>query len=138
MRTLLLALLVLCLSTAARAQYAANLTTPPATAAPTPTVTVRPLPTFPGGRQGFTRFLQQHLEYPELARAYGLEGTVVVAVEVQADGKVRVLGLTTSSSELLNGAALQAAAQLPRFRPALRDGRPVARQLHIPFRFRLR
>ena len=137
MRSLLFPLLVCCLSTAGRAQFAAAVTTAAMSTAAT-TVAYRPLPVFPGGEKGFTRFLQQQLEYPEVAREYGLEGTVVVAVEVRADGKTRVLGLVASSSEPLDRAALRAAAQLPRLLPALEGGRPVARQLHVPFRFRLR
>lgn len=137
MRTSLLVLLVFGLCTAARAQLAAAYTAASVSTTAS-TVTYRPLPVFPDGNEGFTRFLQQQLDYPEVARAYGLEGTVVVAVQVQADGKVRVLGLAAASSKPLNQAALRAAAQLPRLLPALQDGRPVVRQLHIPFRFRLR
>jgi protein TonB len=102
------------------------------------TVANRFAPALPGGQQQFTTFLTQHLAYPELAREYAIEGTVVVEVKVDEKGKATVVGLAKSLFGPLDEASLAAARELPRFLPAVEDGKPVTRTLMIPFKFSLR
>ncbi len=73
-------------------------------------------------------------EYPKPAREAGVQGTVVVAALVCRDGQVldtRIL----KSVPMLDQAASDAVRQW-RFRPALRDGMPVATWIEVPIRFR--
>jgi TonB family protein len=98
----------------------------------------RMAPAFPGGNEGFTDFLATELDYPEIAREYAVEGTVVVEVEVLPTGKVEVTGVKRSLFAPLDEAALAAAARLPRMLPAVKDGVAISRTMYIPFRFSLR
>jgi protein TonB len=110
----------------------------PTEATPRPAeVRFRPAPAFPGGHVAFASFLNQQLEYPELAETYAIEGTVVVRVLVHEDGRPEVLGVQQSLFAPLDEAALAAAANLPRMLPAVADGVAIARMLHVPFRFKL-
>ncbi|MBF0436422.1 MAG: energy transducer TonB [Magnetococcales bacterium] len=75
--------------------------------------------------------------YPVQARRMGQEGTVILSVEVTAEGSVARVSIRTSSGhESLDRAAAEAVAQW-RFTPALRHGRKVAATVGIPIRFRL-
>ena len=103
-----------------------------------PTVQFRHMPTLPGGAVAFKNFLTQELAYPEAAREYAVEGTVVVRVLVAADGTSTVKGVEKSLFPACDEAALAAAAKLPVFLPAVAEGAPVSRELRIPFSFRLR
>jgi protein TonB len=74
--------------------------------------------------------------YPDLARAVGVEGVVVIECRIGTDGHVadaRVL----SGHPLLDGAALDAVRQW-RYRPTLLNGRPVAVLMTVTVRFSLR
>ncbi len=129
-------------ATAARAQYAgvaaaAPTDAPVATAAPA-AVNFRHMPTLEGGPEAFKNYLRNSLVYPEDAREYAVEGTVVVLVAVDAQGRPTVKGVEKALFPACDEAALAAAAQLPRFLPAVRDGQAVARTLRVPFYFRLR
>jgi protein TonB len=75
--------------------------------------------------------------YPTIARARGDEGTVVLGVEVQPDGRCgRVTILSSSGHAVLDEAAADAVRRWV-FRPARRWDTPVAWQVEIPVTFRL-
>jgi len=77
-------------------------------------------------------------EYPPLARRRGLEGTVVLAVQVDVTGRAaEVLVNHSSGQPLLDEAALKAVKSW-RFEPGRRGIEPVAMQVLVPVRFGLR
>jgi TonB family protein len=65
----------------------------------------------------------------------GVDGTAVVQVIVGADGKVKEAKVTKSLSPKSDANALKAIKRW-KFRPALKDGQPVAVQIMIEIRFR--
>lgn len=75
-------------------------------------------------------------DYPGLARAAGIEGTVLVRVLVGEDGFVKK-SILLQSVLALDEAALDASATAV-FRPARQQERPVAVWVVIPIEFRLR
>ena len=75
--------------------------------------------------------------YPWLARMQGWEGTVVLQVRVEPDGRASQVRIVNSSGHpALDHAAQQAVSQWG-FLPALRGGRPVRSTVQVPVRFRL-
>ena len=75
--------------------------------------------------------------YPEMARRRGYEGTVVLEVRVEKDGKVGGVRLAeTSGYELLDQAALQAVPAW-QFIPGMRGEQPVEMEVRVPVRFQL-
>jgi TonB family protein len=75
-------------------------------------------------------------DYPQSARDQGIQGDVIVLIELRDDGTVASAELVQAPHELLAWPSLEAARQLL-FEPAIRDGQPVAVQLHYRFRFDL-
>lgn len=76
-------------------------------------------------------------DYPAAARRRGLEGRVVVRVEVDADGiPYDVEVIVSSGHDLLDRRAVETVREW-RFAPALRDGTPVAELIDVPIVFRL-
>jgi protein TonB len=74
---------------------------------------------------------------PELQR--GVEGSVLLRVEVDGAGRVLRVEIEESSGHRrLDRAAQQQVAKHWRFRPATRDGRPVAGWVRVPIEFSLR
>jgi protein TonB len=75
--------------------------------------------------------------YPWLARLQGWEGTVIVQVRIEADGRAsQVTVVSYSGHPALDRAAQQAVSQWE-FLPAQRGGRPVGSMIRVPVRFRL-
>ncbi|MEQ8762371.1 MAG: TonB family protein [Planctomycetota bacterium] len=76
-------------------------------------------------------------EYPARAIRRGLEGVVLLRVEVLLDGTVGNIRVQESSgSSLLDGAALSCVLGW-KFEPARRQGRAVVEELDVPVRFEL-
>ncbi|MFN0042353.1 MAG: energy transducer TonB [Alphaproteobacteria bacterium] len=75
--------------------------------------------------------------YPQSARRRGVEGRVVVRIEVLPDGRAASAAVVESSGhEALDRAAAQT-LQTWRLQPALVNGRPAPAVILVPVRFRL-
>ena len=75
-------------------------------------------------------------EYTDKARKKKINGTVVVAMIVTPEGKVRDVKVTKSLDKELDKQALAAVSKW-RFEPARKDGEPVAVHLSAEVSFRL-
>ena len=75
-------------------------------------------------------------EYSEKARKKKINGIVIVAMIVTAEGQVRDLKVIKSVDEGLDRQAL-AAVRAWKFEPATKDGKPVAVHLRTEVNFRL-
>ena len=76
-------------------------------------------------------------EYPEEARRVNLEGSLKLKVRIDEFGQVRdVEVLESTPRDVFDQAAVKALRQA-RFRPALRDGRPVRSQIYLRVDFKL-
>lgn len=83
------------------------------------------------------RFLQQHLRYPPLARANGIEGMVVVRFVIGKDGRVRDAEVLRDIGGGCGAEALRVTRLLPDWKPGRQQGRPVAVWYTLPVRFEL-
>jgi TonB family protein len=76
-------------------------------------------------------------EYPRALVAQAIEGNVLVAITVGADGKVKDAIVTKSLSRDLDAEALKAAKQWV-FKPGTKDGVPVEVKTELEFTFEVR
>lgn len=76
--------------------------------------------------------------YPDVSRRRGEQGTVVVEVDVRADGRVDAVRVVNDAGYPRLAEAAVAAMRGAEFTPATEDGRPVPCTVPIPFRFMLR
>jgi TonB family protein len=75
-------------------------------------------------------------KYPDIATRAGMEGTVWTKVSIDETGKVTNVTISKSDAEIFNQVSIDAAMQWV-FKPALKDGKPIATEVAIPFRFKL-
>ena len=76
-------------------------------------------------------------EYSEKGRKKKISGTVLLAMVVMADGKVRDVTITKSLERSLDQQAI-AAVRTWKFTPATKDGKPVAVHVQAEVSFRIR
>jgi protein TonB len=104
----------------------------------TPPPPIEP-PQFPPG--GFDTYPDVIREcrpiYPDIARKAEVEGTVVVLVRIDQNGRVMHARVERSDAEVFNQAALDAAFGYV-FRPAEQNGYPVKATISLSFRFVLK
>ncbi len=90
------------------------------------------MPELIGGLQA----LYEKIHYPEAAREQGIEGRVIVSFVVDETGRVRDARVVRGVHEALDQAVLQALQEV-RFKPAQKDGLPVAVRMALPVVFQL-
>lgn len=76
-------------------------------------------------------------EYPEAAMDRGLEGTVLMKVSVQPNGKPDSVTVTKSSGHSILDAAAVSTVKLWSFVPAMRGKTPIAGWVTVPITFNL-
>jgi TonB family protein len=74
-------------------------------------------------------------DYPELRREFDVEGSVIVNAVVDKDGSTRNICIEHSLRDDLDQIAGRAVAQW-RFKPASKDGEPVAAWVNVEINFR--
>lgn len=80
--------------------------------------------------------LKSILEYPAIARENGIEGTVVIGVQVSKTGKPLQIIVRSSTNKTFDENAKKAVRKL-RFGPAIQNGHPIKMWVTITVKFEL-
>jgi protein TonB len=73
-------------------------------------------------------------EYPATMKASNTSGVVVLLCEIDDKGSVTDAKVSKSTNEAFNQAAIEAVGKW-KFRPAKKDGHPVAIRINLPVKF---
>ena len=92
-------------------------------------------PVYPGGEQALGMFFLEHLNYPEAARAKGINGNVLVTATVNVDGTISNPVVAQSLSPECDAEALRVVPLLAGWQPAMRRSRPLAVLIQLPVPF---
>lgn len=95
------------------------------------------LPEFPGGMGAMMKYLNDNIRYPESAQREKRQGKVAVAFTVESDGRITGLKLLNGVSDDLNAEAFRVISSMPRWTPAVKDGKNVAVGYALPVTFKL-
>lgn len=95
-------------------------------------ITVEEMPQMIGGMGA----LNAELEYPDVARRAGIDGTVVVQVIVDENGNPTQPQILRAVHDALDREAIRAVMEM-RFTPGKQRNRPVQVRTNVPVRFRL-
>jgi protein TonB len=109
------------------------LAVPSGTEAPKPPeksteVLVSAAPQFPGGAAAWAAFLSRHLQVPDELEA-GVKKTVLVRFSVSETGAVTGFEVVQSGGTLFDAEVIRVLKKMPKWKPALKNGQPVA----VPF-----
>ena len=76
-------------------------------------------------------------EYPDAARRSNQEGTVVLKIQIDKEGRVTAVQVDSTSGHAILDDAAKAAVLTWRYRPATLKGRAMASERHVRLVFRL-
>ncbi|TWV99754.1 energy transducer TonB [Chitinophaga pinensis] len=96
------------------------------------------MPSFPGGEEALSKFLQKNLRYPRLAQETGIEGKVFVQFVVNTDGRisdVQTVGATKGGG--LEEEAVRVVKMMPNWKPGKQNREPVMVRFNLPIGFHL-
>ena len=82
-------------------------------------------------------YIGNNLKYPIAAKTAGLEGLVVVKFVVAENGSIQDAAIKKGIGGGCDEEALRVVQQMPNWTPGVKDGKPVATELTLPFQFAL-
>lgn len=103
-----------------------------------PTILVDQRPSFPGGYEALTAFMEKNIVYPDDCYWIDLEGVVKVKYVIDEEGNITHVEVL--KNELLPSALEEVKRVLklmPKWAPAMKDGKPVKTYFVQPIHFRL-
>ena len=106
---------------------------------PIPFVTVEQKPTFNGGdANGFAKWVNSRLVYPEIAKENGIEGRVTLQFTIGKDGRLQDVKVLNSPDESLAQEAVRVVSSSPKWEPGRQRDRAVKVSYTFPVIYRLR
>ena len=99
-------------------------------------------PQFKGGSEAMIGFIFKHLEYPEHAKEFGIQGIVYVDALVRKTGKLDSLRIIYSRGPETEGELGEEALRITRLMPMWipgynRKNQPIEERVRIPYRFKI-
>jgi protein TonB len=91
-------------------------------------------PEFPGGQQAWLNFLQKYLIAPEELEP-GQKKNVQIRFQVSAEGIVNNFEIVQSAGAAFDNEVIRVLKKMPKWKPAIQNGQPVARAFTQPVTF---
>ncbi|MDP9078108.1 MAG: TonB family protein [Bacteroidota bacterium] len=98
---------------------------------------VEKVPEFPGGMEGFGRYLSKNIRYPAVARENGTQGKVIVSFVCERDGSLTDVHVTRGIGDGCDEEAIRVIKASPHWSPGIQNGRPVRVAYSVPISFTL-
>ena len=96
-------------------------------------------PTFQGGdANAFSKWVAQHLQYPEIAKENGIKGRVILQFTIGADGKLTDIKVVRGVDKSLDEEAVRVVKSSPKWSPGRQRDRAVKVTYTFPVIFELR
>jgi len=92
---------------------------------------------YPDGEQALTALIMKHIRYPKSEKEQGVQGTVGVAVVIDAEGRTESLLIENSVSRLLDSAAIDVLSNVMKWEPATKNGTAIRSVKVVPVEFKL-
>ena len=93
------------------------------------------MPIFIGGKEALMSWIEENVTYPVSADLTGVEGKVLVAFDVNADGTIGNVRVEESANPLLDNEVVSKLQAMPRWIPAFQNGRAVKVKYTLPINF---
>ena len=98
---------------------------------------VEKLPVFPGGDDGFSRYLGKAINYPAVAKENNIQGRVTVSFVVEKDGSLTDIKVLRDIGGGCGAEAIRVLQKSPHWKPGIQNGKPVRVSYVKPINFTL-
>lgn len=95
------------------------------------------VPSFKGGDEALAEYMEENLNYPELAKRQGVEGTVILKYTITKTGEIRDIEVVQSVSEEIDKEAIRLVSKMPAWTPAVKSGKVSEIKYQLPVTFQL-
>lgn len=106
---------------------------------PLATVETKPLFANGQGEEAFTRWVAEHVKYPEEAKNKGIQGKIVASFVLNSEGEVTRVKIVRGAHPQLDAEAIRVLESSPKWeRPGMVKGKKVNVQYNFPLNFALK
>ena len=95
------------------------------------------VPFFPGGEPAMLKFIEEHLQYPQVAKETGIEGKVFLQFIIEKDGSLSNIEIFRDIGGGCGDAAADVIRAMPKWVPGQQEDVPVRAKYTLPIRFKL-
>lgn len=92
-------------------------------------------PQFPGGAEELYKYITDNLHYPEQAKADGIQGRMVVTFTVTDNGDIVNVEVSKGIGGGCDEEAVRVVKAMPKWEPAVYNGKKIAVQYALPLNF---
>lgn len=92
-------------------------------------------PMFPGGQEALEKFLQDNIQYPQLAAENNIGGRVYVSFVIEPDGSVTLPRLLRDIGGGCGAEAVRIVKMMPKWTPGKNGGKAVRTSYNLPIYF---
>ena len=104
-----------------------------------PVQLVEEKPSFNGGDANyFSKWVNENLVYPEIAKENGVQGRVTLQFTIRKDGTITNVKVLRGVEPSLDKEAVRVVSMSPKWKPGMQDDRPVSVTYTFPVIFNLR
>lgn len=82
-------------------------------------------------------YIKSNLGYPTKSYYNNIEGTVIISAEIGRDGSISNIKVKQSVNEELDKEAKRVVTNMPRWKPASKEGSYIRSTVDIPIKFQL-
>lgn len=100
-------------------------------------VVVEDMPHFPGGEAALMKYLGTHIQYPDLAKESGIQGTVFINFVVEPNGHIDHVKVLRGIGGGCDQEAVKVVKNMPKWVPGKQRGKPVRVSFNLPVKFTL-
>jgi protein TonB len=84
------------------------------------------------------KFISENLNYPQMAKEAGTQGTVHLTFVVEKDGSITDVKLLKGIGDGCEQEAMRVIKLMPKWKPGINHGNPVRVQCNLPIKFKLK
>lgn len=92
-------------------------------------------PEFPGGNDAFIKYMSENMKYPEAAKTDKISGKVYVEFTVKEDGSIANVSVRKSLRDDCDKEAVRVISAMPKWKPAIKNGKAAVASLILPISF---
>ena len=97
--------------------------------------TVDVYPEFPGGMDGWAKYIQKNLRYPSMASENGVQGKVFLSFVVEKDGTITDVKVTRGIGYGCDDEAMRVIKKSPRWKAGMQNNLPVRVRYNMPISY---
>lgn len=94
-------------------------------------------PSYVGGNEALTNYMNDHLNYPSFEKRHDIEGVVLLKYYIMEDGTLEDVTVARSVSPGLDEEAVRLVKNMPKWHPAMQNGKPKRVKYMLPIIFTL-